>query len=175
MTRKLSLCLIGLGIAAALFSEPKRDVYLQHNLISDLNGHAERRDANLVNPWGISYSPSGPFWVADNHTGVVTVYDGAGKPAPAGDPIIVTVPPPSGGSPPSAPTGNVFNSTTGFTLAPAIPAIFLFSTEDGTIAGWNKMVNASNAVIKVDKSGSGAVYKGLAMGSRGGGNFLFAT
>src|ERR1700690_658521 len=42
---------------------------LQTNLVSDLPGMAQVTDANLVNPWGLSYSPSGPFWVSDNGAG----------------------------------------------------------------------------------------------------------
>lgn len=173
--RKLSFCAAGVLAAATLAAQPRRDVYLQHNLTSDLPARAERRDPNLVNPWGISASPTSPFFVSDNHTGVATMYNGKGIPQPAGNPLIVTIPVPSGGTPPAAPTGNVFNSTTDFELAPGKPAVFILATEDGTISGWNPMVNATNAILKVDNSRSGAVYKGLALGSNGGANFLFAT
>ena len=179
MKLKLSFCVIGFGFAAAgtmLSAQPSRDVYLQRNLVSDLPGQAARVDPNLVNPWGISFNPmGGPFWVSDNRTGVVTVYNGAGKPFPTGSPLVVTVPPAAGGTPPSSPTGQVFNPTADFTLAPALRAVFLFATEDGTIAGWNPMVSPTNAVTKVDNSASGAIYKGLAMGSNVNGNFLFAA
>src|SRR6266513_3769309 len=179
MKLKLAWCVIGFGLAlaaAVLSAQPNRAVYLQRNLVSDLVGEANRRDPNLVNPWGISFNPmGGPFWVSDNGTGVVTVYNGAGKPFPVGSPIVVTVPPAAGGIPPSSPTGQVFNPTVDFTLTPGMRAVFLFATEDGTIAGWNPMVNATTAVTKVDNSGSGAIYKGLAMGSNVNGNFLFAA
>ena len=175
----------GLGFAAlcsALFvapqetaAEPRGDVYIQHNLVSDLPGHAERRDPNLVNPWGISFSPTSPFWVSDNHTGVATLYNGDGDAFPLASPLVVTIPPPSGGSPPAAPTGQVFNGTSGFTLAPMKPAVFLFATEDGTISGWNPTVNPTVAILKVDNSSSGAVYKGLASGHNSSGDFLYAT
>jgi len=177
MKLKLAWCVIGFGLAVAvgvLSAQPNRAVYLQRNLVSDLVGEANRRDPNLVNPWGISFNPmGGPFWVSDNGTGVVTVYNGAGKPFPVGSPIVVTVPPAAGGIPPSAPTGQVFNPTVDFTLAPGMRAVFLFATEDGTIAGWNPMVSPANAVTKVDNSASGAIYKGLALGSNVNGNFLF--
>ena len=48
------------------------------------------------------------------------------------------------------------------------PARFLFATEDGTIAGWNP-ANGTTAVLKVDNSASGAVYKGLALATTAGG------
>ena len=37
------------------------------------------------------------------------------------------------------------------------------STEDGTITAWAQRVSGSNATIVVDNSGSGAIYKGLAI------------
>src|ERR1700737_1851491 len=50
------------------------------NLQSDIPGVADRTDANLVNPWGLAVGPTGIFWVADNHTGVSTLYAPNGKP-----------------------------------------------------------------------------------------------
>src|SRR5438445_5022939 len=57
--------------------------YVQNNLVSDVAGMADVTDPNLVNPWGIASSPTGPFWVADNGAGVSTVYDTVGNPFPA--------------------------------------------------------------------------------------------
>src|SRR5438874_13810594 len=88
---------------------PKNNIYLEHGLVSDLHPHAEHLDPNLVNPWGIASSPTGPFWISDNGTGVATVYDTAGNFFPSGNRLIVTIPPPAGGTPPAAPTGIVFN------------------------------------------------------------------
>ena len=51
-------------------------------------------------------------------------------------------------------------------------AHFIFATEDGTIAAWTGGTAAS---LKVDNSGSGAVYKGLAIGNNGSGNHLYAA
>src|SRR3954452_994258 len=55
--------------------------FLQHNLVSDLAGIADTVDPGLVNPWGISASPTSPFWISNNHTGTAKIYDSAGKPA----------------------------------------------------------------------------------------------
>src|SRR5207249_12215178 len=55
------------------------------------------------------------------------------------------------------------------------PSTELLATEDGTIAGWNSSVNATKAVVAVDNSASGAVYKGLAEGFTTSGAFLYAT
>jgi uncharacterized protein (TIGR03118 family) len=69
----------------------------------------------------------------------------------------------------------VFNGTNNFLLAPDAPARFIFASEDGTISGWNPSVNPTHAVLKVDNSASGAVYKGLAIGDGLMGRLLYAT
>jgi len=142
--------------------------YRQYNLISDIPGVAEHTDPNLVNPWGMAYGPDTPFWIADNHTGVSTVYDGNGFETRTA----VTIPTAPGGTPPASPTGIVFNSTTDFIVGPNQPAHYIFATEDGTISGWNA---GAAAVLTADLSASGAVYKGLALGSSGGENYLYAA
>jgi uncharacterized protein (TIGR03118 family) len=108
-----------------------------------------------------------------NGSGLSIVYDSSGAPAPAANPIAVTIPAP-GGSGTSAPTGIVFNGSMDFQLVPAKPALFLFATEDGTIAGWNNTVSMSTAVIKVNLSPA-AVYKGLTLGTMGGQNVIYAA
>jgi uncharacterized protein (TIGR03118 family) len=131
---------------------------------------AAHTDARLVNPWGIAFLPAGPIWIADNGTGLSTAYQANGQlfPTPIA-PFAVTIPTPDGTGT-AAPTGMVFNNTVGFPVAPGRPAVFLFATEDGTIAGWNSSVDLTQAVLKVNNS-PGAVYKGLALlGSQ-----LFAT
>ena len=42
----------------------------------------------LVNPWGVSFAPTGPFWVSDNGAGLTTLYDGAG----VKQGLVVTIP-----------------------------------------------------------------------------------
>src|SRR5690348_8445350 len=166
---------ITLGVVVALLSLSfgwnkalAQNSYLQRNLVSDIAGMAEKTDTNLVNPWGIATSASSPFWVSDNHAGVSTLYDGNGTASS----LIVTIPPPSGGTPPAAPTGVVFNSSTNFQVSPGAAARFIFATEDGTIVGWN---SGSSGIVKVDNSGSSAVYKGLGIGVSSGSNYLYAA
>jgi uncharacterized protein (TIGR03118 family) len=146
----------------------------QTNLVSDVPGRAQTTDPHLVNAWGITASPTSPFWVADNGTGVSTLYNGAGQPLS----LVVTIPPPAGGTPPSAPTGVVFNGTADFVVSSGTgsgPARFIFATEDGTIAGWNPAADGTNAITKVDNSAAEAIYKGLALGSTATARFLYAT
>ncbi|WP_406698981.1 TIGR03118 family protein [Singulisphaera sp. Ch08] len=135
-------------------------IYRQTNLVSDIQGMAPITDPNLKNPWGIASGSTTPFWVSDNQTGVSTLYNASGTPQP----LVVTIPPPMTGTAPSAPTGIVFNDNTQATAflvnGPGTRALFIFATEDGTIAAWNA---GTSAVVKVDNSGSGAVYKGLAL------------
>jgi uncharacterized protein (TIGR03118 family) len=144
--------------------------YKQHNLVSDVAGLADQTDANLINPWGLALNPTGAFWIANNGSGTGTLYDGSGQPFPAGNPLIVSI---SGKG--SAPTGQVFNGTPAFEIAPGQPALFLFATESGTILGWNPAVDVGNAKLMADRSGSGAVYKGLALGRNASGPLLYAA
>lgn len=149
--------------------------FYQVNLVSDIPGLANLTDPDLVNPWGLAVAPNGNFWAADNGTGVATVYTPNGKKVP----LTVTIPPPMGGLPPSAPTGEVFNPTFDFVVSSGMlsaPAIFLWATEDGTISGWNPKVDPTNAILMVDNNLSGAVYKGLALLPKPNGkSLLFAT
>jgi len=52
-------------------------------------------------------------------------------------------------------------------------SLFIFDTEDGTISGVNG--NVSAAIVAVDNSQLGAVYKGLALITNSTGNFLLAA
>ncbi len=165
----------GMLLSTAVAVAEDKNAYAQHNLVSDLPGIADRVDANLVNPWGLTFGPTTPFWIADNHTGLSTVYNTAGQPFPLANPIIVTIPPPPGANGPAAPTGTIFNGTQFFHVGPNAPARFLFVTEDGTISGWNPNVNPAMAILEVDKSGAGAVYKGVALGGTMAAPLLFAT
>jgi len=150
------------SVALLCFPLLSQAAFFQTNLVSDIPGLAAHTDPNLVNPWGISSSPTSPFWISDNGTGVSTLYNGQGQPFPVASPLVVTVPPAG-----SAPTGQVFNNTSSsFNLAPPGQPVqlarFIFTTEDGTISAWN---SGTSAILKVDNSTSGAVYKGLAIGS----------
>ena len=65
-------------------------------------------------------------------------------------------------------------------LSDSGPALFLFASEDGKIRGWNPNVPSTSppstkAFVVVDRTGAGAVYKGLAIASSGGNNYLYAT
>ena len=120
-------------------------------------------DADLVNGWGIVASPTSPWWVSDNGTRKSTLYNG-NTGAKLG--LVVTVP--------GHPTGIVWNgSTTDFKVdsgAGPVSARFIFATDDGQIAGWNGTGPAISAATTPD-----AIYLGLAIGSSGGANYLYAA
>jgi uncharacterized protein (TIGR03118 family) len=140
--------------------------FVQHNLVSDLPGLASYTDPDLVNPWGVSFSSSGPFWVSDNGTGLATIYNSTGVKLG----LVVTVPPPANQQGTAAPDGQVFNPVkTNFG-----GASFIFATEDGTISSW-KGSNGTNAVLQFDNSGANSVYKGIALASSGSNTYLYAT
>lgn len=141
--------------------------YAEVDLVSDISSNALYMDAHLVNPWGLVVGP-GVEWVNDNGTGLSTVYGAFGLPLS----FAINLPAP-GGTNTGTPSGLVFNDTWQFVITntgststnplPHAPAVLLMATEDGTIAAWNFLVSRSNAVLAVDNSASGAVYKGLAI------------
>src|SRR5260370_17741325 len=90
--------------------------YVQHNLVSDLQGAADRVDPALVNPWGIVASPTSPFWVADNASGLSTLYNGSGGMIA----LKVAIPAP-GGKPGGAATGVIFTRPSFFNDSPCTP------------------------------------------------------
>jgi uncharacterized protein (TIGR03118 family) len=137
----------------------------QTNLFADTaDGGAPHVDPNLVNPWGLAFNPSGIAWVSANGPGLATLYMPA-SPAPV--PKTVTIPPPSGGGATGTPSGQVFNA--GAASGDFMNDLFIFSTEDGTVVGWNNTADpfdeAGTAIgtIQYDNSAAGAVYKGLAI------------
>jgi len=150
--------------------------YRQVNLVSDIAGVARFTDPNLVNPWGIALAPSGGrVWVSDNGTGVSTLYSASGTVQS----LVVTIAPPAGSTNPAAPTGMIGNDTGAFTITEGTNSgspIFIWSTEDGTVSGWNPKVDPTHSILLVDNSGSSAVYKGIARATDSSSNvFLFVT
>ena len=148
--------------------------FVQTNLISDGAAPAATVDHNLVNPWGIAVSRQGMLWVSDNGQGLATVYGPAGGASTQ----TVTIPAPRGASGPAAPTGVLLHNGRGFNVSAngqSAPAIYLFATEDGTISGWNPAVSAGSAVLEVDNSAAGAVYKGIALAGSGRNERLYAA
>ena len=143
--------------------------FQQTNLVADSTGFgAARIDANLNNPWGIAIGPTGALWISDNHSGNTSIYDGSGNTllANVGIPL-------HGVANGSAPTGVVYNATTSFMIpANGLPAKFIYVSEDGIVAGWN---TGDTTVTLADRSAQNAIYKGVAIATDGGSNFIYAA
>jgi uncharacterized protein (TIGR03118 family) len=155
------------AVTLALFSLPTLAQKVNINyLTSDMPNVGAHQDTNLVNPWGLSVSPTGPWWVSDNATGLSTLYDGTG----VVQALVVTIPTATG-SGTGTPTGTVYNpSTTDFKIHGFVTP-FLFATEDGTISGW---YTGSQAFIAVNNN-NGAIYKGMALASAAGANYIYVA
>jgi uncharacterized protein (TIGR03118 family) len=166
-------------IALAPLSRANAVGYKQTNLVSDkaaaTNPVALHFDPNLLNPWGVVFFPGGPFWISDNGAGVSTLYDGTGNKIA----LTVTIPP-LGDTNPGAPgpSGMVWNGNPmAFEVgAPLAPALFIWATEDGTIAAWQGALGTTAQIVVSNTNlTSGPVYKGLAIGNNSRGLFLYAT
>ena len=142
------------------------DSFSQTNLVSDVPGLANNTDPNLKNPWGVSFSTTSPFWVSNQASGNSTLYNGAGSPQS----LVVTIP--GSITPPSGPTGQVFNGASSGFLVNGAPASFIFDNLNGAISAWNG--SAGTTAVNVVPS-SGAVYTGLAQNSTASGTFLYAA
>jgi uncharacterized protein (TIGR03118 family) len=143
--------------------------YVQTNLVSDLaSENAQITDPTLKNPWGISESASGPFWVSNQKTNSSTLYSvtaaGISK-----LPLTVAIPTTAAG--PQGPTGQVSNDTSSF-LVNGAPASFIFANLNGTLSAWNK---SAGTAAQVEATTAGAAYTGLDIESTTAGDFLYAA
>ena len=93
----LALALVlSLGLQAGPAAAVADKEYTVHPLVSNVAGAAPITDPNLVNAWGLTASPTSPWWVADNGTDVSSLYRADGSVVP----LVVQVP--------VHPTGTVF-------------------------------------------------------------------
>jgi len=197
LRKRWTALIAAIAMTAATSGHARAAGYLQSNLISNIPGLAQFTDPTLLNPWGVAFFPGqSPFWVNDNNAGLSALYFGSdfGQGFPFPGLPAVTIPAPTSATG-GTPTGIVANFAVG-SGAFAIPnpaggdfgpALFIFSTEDGTIEAWNinppvapGIPNPLTAVIVVDNSAgggpTGAVYKGLALeANTANGPLLYAT
>jgi len=157
-----------LACAAALAAAPLSSQAVQvsvSNLVTDdqAANPAQITDPALVNGWGLSYSPSSPFWVSSNGGGVSTLYRvNPATQATSKVPLTVTIP--GAGSV----TGQAFNpGGAGQFNGDA----FLFVNEDGTVSGWRSSLG-TNAETLASIAG---IYKGATLASIGGNSYLYAA
>jgi len=167
MTLYLKLA-AGLTLVTSLSSAAFAQHYTQTNLDANMPGAAESTDAQLINGWGLARSSGSTWWVSDEATGFATLYDGPGSKQA----LVVKIPKSNPNDPKFAtgtPTGMISNSnTTDFSVAPGKTAAFIFSTLDGTIAGWNPTVGntpgvpgASTNAVTVVRTHDGSSFTGM--------------
>jgi len=156
------------ALALALIGSPAfGQNYTQTNLVANTSGVAATTDASLVNPWGISRGSGTPWWVSDNATGLSTLYSGVGTK----EGLVVTIPAAKTGAT-GSPTGTIYNDNkAAFLLPSGGNALFLFSTIDGLIVGWNGTAGATVTVKTTD----GSEYTGLTSATANGQQYLYAA
>ena len=158
----LAAAIIGLAL-------PAEAAFLQTNLVSSIPGLATITDPLLINPWGISRSPTSPFWVSNQGTNTSTLYAVTGKTNVSAVTAVnahgfVGIPTTAAG--PQGPTGQVNNTNTAsFQLTPGTASTssrFLFADLNGQISGWAGGLSSTAMVTT-----PGAVYTGLAINAAG--------
>ena len=141
-------------------------VYVQTNLVSDIDGLAKAFDPHLVNPWGVSFRTGSPFWVSNQGTNSTTLYSvtdstNVNSPVP-----VFTVNIPTTGAGPQGPTGQVSNTNTSsfkLTAGNLMSASFIFADLNGTISAWNSSLGTNGSTAHIEVTTPGAVYTGLAV------------
>lgn len=167
----LTATILVLGLPATLQGQ---SAYQVNNLVSNIpnppGGAPQIVDPDLSNPWGMAFSATSPFWVANQRTRVSTIYSGdTVNPDGTRNPLTkaaltVNISHPA--------TGTVFNGSNDFVLPNGQPAGFIFAAFDGTISGWNS--GTGTAAVNVIQTPGGS-YTGLALASNDVGNFLCAA
>jgi uncharacterized protein (TIGR03118 family) len=167
-------CLLGLAThAAAQGYKVTPLVTDDQTVLSTLGyGPAATVDPNLINPWGFDHSPTGPWVVANAFgSGTATVYSGAGAIQSA--PVVT---PQNGGGGPAGPTGLVYAGGLGFSPASGGGATqYAIANLDGSISSWDGSSAGAQVVVPGRTGGNLAAYTGLAVGSTGGANYLYAA
>jgi uncharacterized protein (TIGR03118 family) len=168
MQRRTTALGVLVGLSMLFGSSVVHAQYQVTDLVSNQAKTARTTDPLLVNAWGLTNPPGGPFWISDNGSGWSTLYNANGSKIPLN--VLI----PSAGDGPGSPTGIVFNDPSdGEFQVHGWPSIFLFATLDGTISGWAPQSNPNAAIIAVKTPH--AVYTGLAITGHASENVLFAV
>ena len=163
---KIVACMAVIGLSS-MCQPAAATLFSQHNLVTDDQSAntADVTDPNLKNAWGMSSSPSSPFWISDNGTGLSTLY----RVTPQNDTVTkvgLEVSIPGDGSV----TGQVFNSAGAGHFN---GDNFLFVSEDGTVSGWRGALGTSAETLVTGSADN--VYKGTAFATIGGNSYLYAA
>jgi uncharacterized protein (TIGR03118 family) len=139
----------GLSLAAILFNPAWAVPFSVNNLVTDDQSanSAQITDPGLKNGWGMSFGPTGPFWVSSNGAGTSVLYNvNPATQATVKAGLTVTIP----GAGTGNPTGQVFNGNNSAFNG----NLFLFVSLDGTVSGWRPTLGTSAETIV---SGSSAM------------------
>jgi uncharacterized protein (TIGR03118 family) len=167
--RKVWLALVIAVGASCAGPGPALAGYIQTDLVSNIPGLATITDPLLVNPWGMSRSPTSPFWTSNQGTNSATLYAVTGSTNVSRVLAVnangfVAIPTTAAG--PQGPTGQVNNTNTAsFQLTPgnaSTSARFIFADLNGTISGWAGGLTSTIVVTTPN-----AVYTGLAINTDG--------
>lgn len=167
----------GTGLAAA-HPHATGTQFFRTDLASDNPRLTPTVDSNLINPWGVSEFPHGPLWVSNEGHANTTLYSGADSNSATLNkvPLVVSIP---GGRP----TGQAFNTTVttaspGFAVTDGTttaPAVFLFATLNGTIAGWAPTVGGAMGAQSTTAEQGAKVPRAVFTGLAQSGNRLYAA
>lgn len=151
---------------ALLTSCQHENSFREIDLVSDL-GFARFSDPELVNPWGIVVDRQDNVWVANNGSGVITIYEFDGFPSQ-------TLPAIDTGLPL---TGAVLNIGSDFELigtggSDRAPAELIFASEDGALLGFTKQIST---LTEIPFDQPTASYKGITLANSDSGARLFAA
>jgi uncharacterized protein (TIGR03118 family) len=141
----------------------------QQNLRSDVLNGAKFNDPNLLNPWGVATKDNSTYWIANNGTNLVNLYNKDGSWTGTQN---ITV---AGGKPTglvsikstvlvnAKPTGLISIKPTGLVKPTHFQlngstASFITATENGTIDAWNASTGATTVSVF---TASNTVYTGL--------------
>jgi uncharacterized protein (TIGR03118 family) len=156
----------GLSLAAILFNPAFAVPFSVNNLVADDQGvnPAQITDSGLKNGWGMSFGPTGPFWVSSNRAGTYVLYN-VNPASQVTTKAGLTVAIPGAGNV----TGQAFHGNGSSFNG----NLFLFVSEDGTVSGWRPSLGTSAETIV--SASAANVYKGAAIGSVGGNDYLYAA
>jgi uncharacterized protein (TIGR03118 family) len=191
--QRFALMACALLIAAG--SARAGEVYFQTNLVSNGAVPAQVTDANLMDPWGLSFSKTSPFWISDQASSVLfngsptqvsTLYNVNLNTPPSA--VLGSAPGPAGrlqafgvtnqgNAPPSTnetngPTGQVNTSAPGITTSPTTDFQFTAGGTTGRavfiFANLDGSISAWKPGLQqtvIQQTVAGASFTGLAIGN----------
>jgi uncharacterized protein (TIGR03118 family) len=162
---------VGLGVVIVLgIVAPAQagQTFSVTNLITNnqADNPAQITDSNLVNPWGVSFSPTSPLWVSNEGTGVASLYSisTSDQVSIVSNPNLFPVKIQGGEV-----TGQAFNpSATAFNGDP-----FVFVTLGGAVEGWRPVLGNTAEVLSLANSANS--YDGSTLVTVNGNEYLLAA